>query len=343
MDYLTFGLLAGSGIVIISFLVRDAAPHLASLSPGSALGRLSRGDAPGAWERWCADVGLVVSAAGILVLLLTVGALLLGVADGMGTVVVALGLTVALVGAALGTARLTRRYRDEAAGERTGESLVGAWLLPMPTAASAVSQRESSGIEPSRMAPVVIHVEEPATLWDDELPSWSSSAPDEAVPVTQTTGGEGTVESGAPPEPFSAERLRPGASDDAKVVDGLEPPQAAPVATRRIARRPSERTPVVPEIVPAIGRPRDLPEPDDRRLLDVEPAATVAGGSFSSPLLADIGVGAVDADTAGFRSRLLLDLQDLDGAADDQADGGSDVLIDEAPAPASARPRDELA
>ena len=75
-----------------------------------------------------------------------------------------------------------------------------------------------------------------------------------------------------------------------------------------------------------------------------EQRTPVAGGIFQSPLLADIGLTPLDQDgDDGFRSPLLNNL-DEEERADDHLLGGSDLLIDEAPAPVqpTLRHRDEV-
>lgn len=350
MDYLTFGLLAGSVIVIASFLLRDAAPHLSALSPSSPLGRLSRRGAPLAWTRWCADAGLVVSAAGTAILLATVGALVADVADGVGTVVVALALAAALVAASLALARLTTRYRVDAAaervdgpvsrpgsadprsvavGERTATQPLD--LLPTRPAHIAAPSRALAGVDE------VPGVEAEAKLWDDELPTWSNT-PTEFSPSERP----------APPTPSSRPAPATPNGPLTAIVEVHEPSDVDEDAVLEdeapAARLPrSERT---TRALPAVGRARGARiTPTAVDPIGGEPAATVIGGSFSSPLLADIGLPTQGEAMDGFRSRLLLDL-DRPMAAEPDGDPeiGSDILLDESPAPAfpSARGRDEL-
>ena len=350
MDYLTFGLLAGSVIVIASFLLRDAAPHLSALSPSPPLGRLSRRAAPLAWRRWCADAGLVVSAAGTLVLLATVGALVADVADGAGTIVVALALTAALVGAALVLARLTVRYQDDVATELSGASVARPGVraptrvatpepsadLPvsLPTTRITHAPTTTRGVAAHDVAPVVAAGTE---LWEDDLPTWSGAST-EAAPTVRPIAAQPPKHRS--PETHDAAPSSPSPLDvsdepeDHSEGDHVRPPVHVPsMEPRARGFRP-------------VGRGWDAdPMPAAVDPIGGAPAATVIGGSFSSPLLADIGLPPANEASNGFRSRILLDLdRTLGDEAGDEVETGSDIVLDESPAPAfpSTRGRDEL-
>lgn len=260
-----FGLVAGSLIVIASFVVRDALPHLSAIDGDSRLARLSRAQSPSAWGRWCADAGLVLAAAGTLVLLITVAALLTDLSDAAGNIVVGLSAAVAVVASVLGVARLGQRLRVDTERELRGEALL-------------VAQA------PAR------------TTWDDDLPIWSPSTPER-----QQTSGVTLAE------------VPPNREEDVAAIE--EPGDWGWSAT-------------------AAG--------------DAPPWAPLAnGGLFSSPLLADIGLSPVEeAIDDGYRSPLLSDLLDnpIDDGDESDTDAGSDLLIDEAPAPigSTSRLRDEM-
>lgn len=317
MDYLAFGLLAGSLIVIASFAVRDGAPHLSAIPAGARLARLSRRDIPIAWGRWCADAGLVLGGTGTLVLIVTVGALLLGVSDDVGGIVVALSVAIAVIGSALGLARLTQRYRDEAEAELEGplpaSSLAGMPADPVTRLELTRSPLPSMGESPAVAAPTI--ASEPADVWDEDLPTWSSPARAE-VPIAEPPGVAA---------PRAEQR-----SVEVPTTDGSEGSLAAPPAAPRAPVRGGRRSP---------DRADDTEtQPEPAPPLD-EVASPPLGGQFSSPLLADIGLTPIERDAAdGFRSPLLSDLFEATGL-DPDAGATSDLLIDEAPAPVPATSR----
>ena len=331
MDYLAFGLLAGSLIVIASFVVRDGLPHLAVIGPGSRLSRLSRAEAPLAWGRWCADAGLVLAGAGTCVLLITVAALLAGLSDSAGNLLVGLSIAVAVAASVLGVARLARRLSAETDAELRGEarqesrSTVAA--PPVTIAAPAPSPVHTFGIDlpdtPASMA---------EDVWDDELPTWTPSA---GPPVATRTEIDAVAPSlaAAPPDAHR-QPVQP-----APAVAVNEPARRARLSIRRRSGEPVEPVPE-PHEDAAVSSPTSMPVPTQGS----EQRTPVAGGVFSSPLLADIGLTPLDqAGEDGFRSPLLSNL-DTEERMDEYLMGGSDLLIDEAPSPvqSTVRQREEI-
>ena len=301
MDYLAFGLLAGSLIVIASFVVRDALPHLSAIGGDSRLSRLSRAESPSAWGRWCADAGLVLAAAGTLVLLITVAALLADLGDDAGNIVVGLSVAVAVVASVLGCARLGQRLRWDTERELGGAPWTVASTPARATEMSVPSSKPAAAVQKlDQPAPRVVKVTsaEPGDVWDDDLPMWS---------------------------PSTAEHR--------------------PTMGARVAEVAPERDELVATVEESGAWGWSAPSAED-----APPRSHVAsGGLFSSPLLADIGLPAVEEQVEdGFRSPLLSDLHDGpvdDGDGDDiDLNAGSDLLLDEAPAPvgSSGRQRDEI-
>jgi len=190
VDYLAFGLLAGSLIVIASFVVRDALPHLTAISRDSRLARASQASSPMAWARWCADAGLVLAAAGTLVLAITVATLLADLSDDAGNVVVGLSVAVAVAASVLGAVRLWQRLREDAAREMIGEARTEAGDPALPNEAAAVpAKRAVETVErddrpsPREVAPAV---DQPGDVWDDDLSIWSPSPSERQQPIVPT-------------------------------------------------------------------------------------------------------------------------------------------------------------
>ena len=301
MDYLAFGLLTGSLIVITSFVVRDALPHLAAIADGSRLARLSRSASPLAWARWCADAGLVLAAAGTLVLVITVAALLADLSDDAGNIVVGLSVAAAIVASAIGAARLGKRLRGDTERELRGEPWPVA-AAPARTAERPVISTEPALIKAAQLdhSPRAVELAsaESGDVWEDDLPLWS--------PPTRTR------------QESTGATVPEVALDRDELVASVEEPGAWGYSAPPAAEAP----------------PR---------------APMTAGGLFSSPLLADIGLPTVDdEEDDGFRSPLLSDLRV--GSVDDgdgdvvEEEAGSDLLIDETPAPiqVGGRLRDEV-
>lgn len=331
MDYLAFGLLAGSLIVIASFVVRDGLPHLAAIAEQSRLARISRAATPVAWARWCADTGLVLAAAGTLVLVITVAALLADLSDSAGNLLVGLSAAVAVIASVLGAARLGQRLRVEAEAETDGELALPAQPVPSPQPQPRRAQRNrpAGDVEPVSAPPVQPAAGltvETSTVWDDELPTWSPPSGRTDVPDAGAHSGPATN--------LDTETMRSTVSPE--LHSSTASPEAPPPRRPRVL-------PSRPSVEPSM-EPPDVPE--KRPIRDEELEPPVSGGLFRSPLLADIGLtpGAPEAEEQ-FQSPLLSGLlgeaQEHDAA---EVGTGSDLLIDETPAPVqpSGRLRDEL-
>lgn len=315
MDYLAFGLLAGSLTVIASFVVRDGMPHLSAIGEGSRLGRLSRAETPLAWGRWCADAGLVLAGAGTCVLIITVAALLAGLDDGAGNILVGLSVAAAAVASALGLRRLGQRLRTEAGAELGGE-LEPTYPAEAVRATVANERADPSATVDVSHEPTGARAAVDDDVWGEELPTWSPPIRPVApvdVPVADLS-----------PTPVAGPVPESGQAGSSWADPDSVPPAPPPTRGRTRLRVIEERA----EPPPLRGRP---PAPS----VDEGQGPPAIGGLFSSPLLADIGLTSPDGDgaEARFRSPLLSDLHDV-GAEDDSVVGtGSDLLIDEAPAP----------
>jgi len=315
VDYLAFGLLAGSLIVIASFVVRDGLPHLSVIGDGSRLDRWSRSETPQAWGRWCADAGLVLAGAGTVVLLITVAALLVGLSDGAGNMLIGLSAAAAVVASALGIARLTQRLRVEADAELTGD--LDLFAPPAPEPAPTRRTKPAPRFE-SAAALVGAPVGARDDVWDDELPIWSPSpGRPEAAAVEPAAG-----------------LTMPSQADSLAESEPVEPIWSAPISDPE--RSPRSTGPTRRLVQPPAP-------PDQSPGAESDPPAI--GGVFRSPLLADIGLTPLDGKAEdGFRSPLLTDLHEVERDDDADLGGGSDLLIDEAPAPVqpAGRLRDEM-
>lgn len=326
MDYLAFGLLAGSLIVIVSFVVRDGLPHLSAVTEQSRLARVGRAAAPVAWDRWCADTGLVLAGAGTLVLVITVAALLADLSDGAGSLLVGLSAAVALIGSVLGAARLGQRLRVEADAETAGGLTLP--IRPAPSRRPRTN-RPARDVEPlstSAVQPAAGLAVDTDTVWDDDLPIWSG-------PLSRTNEPDMDAISGPPTSlarKSTSGTASPELDSSAAVPEAVTPAQAQALSSRRSSGPATE---------PTYGQAQGE-IPDD------ELGPPVAGGRFRSPLLADIGLTPIEREAdERFQSPLLSGLlAGADGHDGAETDVGSDLLIDEAPAPVQpvGRVRDEL-
>jgi hypothetical protein len=279
-------------MVVVGFIVRDVGPLF-----WRRIGAESSRDVHeqgGHWRALCHGIAAALTAGGVVVLLVTIAAVLLGLSDSVGSITVLIASIVGIAVAVVLSARITREYRR-------GDIRA----LPVHEVPKRSAQPASRGLSTQSTGPLAAQ------------PRRESKSADRLAEISPTV-----VNLPPPPaedEPFDVNRLLPeefhheyGELDEPTAVPLVATDQAessesdsdAGVTVETDTEEPSKAAEI--ESVEAVDESNSTL--DGPAIADVvgDPPALPSGMSgFQSPLLADI---AADAEDRPFSSRLLADV-----------------------------------
>jgi hypothetical protein len=308
VDFVVAGILIGAFLVGIGLAVRDLGarkrPRIARNDPREIKPEtLAR-----AWRRFCQSAGTLLMTLGLLILLGTVLAMVIGAGDRTGMIVVAALSGVALTVIVFAALTMPKHYRqgrfDPAVRQRRP--------IPRSVIQQDVSYRISQPAPASAPDPF-------------ELEGTADSAPPR-VTVEQVANALPVEAEATPSEPSLL------SAEPAEQLEALWPAEPAE------ARLPDAREAVdLDDELPAWGAPRTEPEAESapERATAPQRRRQQPPGGFESSLFEDLPVPESDdpgtSDVGPFRSRLLNELAGDEAGADT---GQSDVLLNEFPLPA---------
>jgi hypothetical protein len=307
VDFVVAGILIGAFLVGIGLAVRDLGarrrPRIARNDPREIKPEtLAR-----AWRRFCQSAGTLVMTLGLLILLGTVLAMVIGAGDRTGMIVVAALSGISLAVIVFAALTMPNHYRqgrfDPAVRQRR--------LAPRPVIEQDVSYPISQPAPATAADP--FEIERAA---DSARPRVTVEHVVDVIPVEAEA---------APTEPSLL------SAEPAEQLEALWP--AEPAESRLLDTRDAAK---LDEELPAWGAPRTEPEGDFAPETATAPKRRQrqAPGGFESALFEDLP--APDSDDPGtidngpFRSRLLNELAGEEAGADS---GQSDVLLNEFPLP----------
>lgn len=297
MDFVVAGLGFGAVMVVVGFIVRDMGPFLwrriaADSSQGS-------GEQAGRWRALCHGIAAALTAGGVVVLVATIAAVLVGLSDsaGMTAVLVCSIAGIAIAGAM--SARIVQEYRSgliRALPARDWpqrpERSESRGLLRQSTGPLSVLTRHAVKPAEPAVTSVAVPVRPPLQQAEGAPFDYNRLLPEEfhheyeTAAKTAVTAGDTTTEVA---ETHSGDVQ----ADAARVEEAVAPTEAAD----------SGAISVEPDA--------DIAE-DEAAGVEVEsvrPETQARPGGFKSPLLADI---AADGEDRPFSSHLLADVNPVE-------------------------------
>ena len=296
MDFVVAGLGLGALIVVVGFVVRDLGPLLWRFVSQ----RSKNDDSPARalWSGLCQSISMVLTVAGVVILLATVIAVALGLTDHLGSRIVIIVSVAAILAAGVLVAFNVRDYRAEVSLLPSTESGLGRGSSRefSTSLTTSVTSNPISTVRPVRK-PEGLRAESESLV--ETAPQSGELDPhlDEPFDATKLlasefvhhdeAGDSATRNDLAPAE----QQLIPEVVDQEEMASAISVPlEAAPI---------EGDGEVVSESVSAGSLQIVRPAPAED---------TVVSSIFRSPLLSDIGVAAEPA-VNGFESSLLADVE----------------------------------
>jgi hypothetical protein len=301
VDFVVAGLGIGALMVVIGFVVRDIGPFIGRQYGTSPAGGTSEERAR--WRALCHGISNALTLGGGVILVATFIAVLLGLSDSIGGLIV---LIASVAGAGFATVSIVKHvtaYRRGIVVESSG----------IVRRSSNVITRKGSRQLGVEAAPTVRRVV------TNKVPEPAGSIPDAGQNVPPP-----------PDEPFDVNRLLPQEFDE-ESPSQPEVTAKAPFIGEAVevtpAIEPTGESPTGPSVEPVEAASAAAPA-EKPSVANVKPIAelTAGTGAFKSPLLADIGKGTErEPAERQFASSLLAD---VDSGRDEASTFQSPLLAD---------------